>query len=56
MSAMCNGLDAQLVIPTGKGATPEELGELPGRPIVVSYAPQLELLRRSTVAVTHGRA
>ena len=38
----------------GKGATPEELGELTGRPIVVSYAPQLELLRRSTVAVTHA--
>jgi UDP:flavonoid glycosyltransferase YjiC (YdhE family) len=54
MSATCNGLDVQLVISTGHGATPEELGELPGRPIVVSYAPQLELLRRSTVAVTHA--
>ncbi len=50
----CNGLDAQLIISTGHGVTPEELGELPGRPIVVSYAPQLELLRRSAFAVTHA--
>lgn len=50
----CDGLDAQLVISTGHGVTPEELGHLPGRPVVVSYAPQLELLRRSTLAVTHA--
>ncbi len=50
----CEGLDAQLVISTGHGVAPEALGELPGRPIVVSYAPQLELLRRSTMAVTHA--
>jgi zeaxanthin glucosyltransferase len=50
----CDGLDAQLVIPTGHGIAPEALGELPGRPIVVSYAPQLDLLRRSAMAVTHA--
>lgn len=50
----CEGLDAQLVISTGHGVAPEALGELPGCPIVVSYAPQLELLRRSTIAVTHA--
>jgi len=50
----CDGLDAQLVISTGHGVTPEALGDLPGRPIVVSYAPQLDLLRRSAVAVTHA--
>jgi MGT family glycosyltransferase len=50
----CNGLDAQLVISTGHGVAPEALGELPGHPVVVSYAPQLDLLRRSTVAVTHA--
>lgn len=50
----CEGLDAQLVISTGKGMSPEVLGKLPGDPIVVSYAPQLELLRRSTLAVTHA--
>lgn len=50
----CDGLDAQLVISTGHGVTPEELGNLPGYPIVVAYAPQLELLRRSTLAITHA--
>ncbi|MDH4155056.1 MAG: hypothetical protein OEV01_14835 [Nitrospira sp.] len=50
----CDGLDAQLVISTGHGVTPQELGQLPGRPVVVSYAPQLDLLRRATLAVTHA--
>jgi zeaxanthin glucosyltransferase len=50
----CDGLDAQLVLSTGRGMAPEALGELPGRPVVVAYAPQLELLRRSAVAVTHA--
>ena len=50
----CDGLDAQLVISTGHGIAPETLGELPGRPVVVPYAPQLDLLRRSAIAVTHA--
>ncbi|MBS0167973.1 MAG: hypothetical protein JSR29_17940 [Nitrospira sp.] len=50
----CDGLDAQLVISTGHGVKPEALGALPGRPVVVSYAPQLDLLRRSALAVTHA--
>ncbi len=50
----CDGLDAQLVISTGNGMSPEALGKLPGDPIVVSYAPQLDLLRRATLAVTHA--
>jgi zeaxanthin glucosyltransferase len=50
----CEGLDAQLVISTGHGVAPETLGELPGDPVVVSYAPQVDLLHRSAVAVTHA--
>lgn len=50
----CDGLDVQLVISTGHGVAPDTLGELPGHPVVVSYAPQLELLQRSAVAVTHA--
>jgi MGT family glycosyltransferase len=50
----CEGLDAQLVISTGNGMAPEALGKLPGNPVVVSYAPQLDLLRRSILAVTHA--
>lgn len=50
----CHGLDAQLVISTGHGVGLDALGELPGHPIIVPYAPQLDLLRQSTVAVTHA--
>jgi len=50
----CDGLGAQLVLSTGNGVSPEALGKLPGAPVVVSYAPQVELLRRSTLAVTHA--
>jgi MGT family glycosyltransferase len=50
----CDGLEAQLVISTGNGVSPEALGNLPGDPIVVSYAPQMDLLRRATLAVTHA--
>ena len=49
----CVGLDAQLVISLG-GASLESLPALPGNPIVVSYAPQLALLERAAVAITHA--
>ena len=50
----CEGLDAQLVIDLGGGATPESLPQLPGNPIVVGYAPQLELLQKATLTITHA--
>ena len=50
----CVGLDAQLVISLGGGASPESLPELPGNPLVVSYAPQLELLQKATLVITHA--
>jgi len=50
----CAELDAQLVITLGGGLEPGTLADLPGRPVVVSYAPQLELLRRSTLAISHA--
>ena len=30
------------------------LGDLPGDPVVVGYAPQLELIRRSVLTISHG--
>jgi zeaxanthin glucosyltransferase len=48
----CAGLDAQLVLSLGTGF--ENLAPLAGNPIVVGYAPQLELLRRSALTITHG--
>ncbi len=50
----CNDLDAQLVISLGGSATPEALGSLPGNPLVVGYAPQLELLQKAALTITHA--
>lgn len=50
----CNHLDAQLVISLGGSATPESLGSLPGNPLVVGYAPQLELLKKASLTITHA--
>jgi MGT family glycosyltransferase len=47
-------LDAQLVISLGGSASPESLPELPGSPLVVGYAPQLELLKKATLTITHA--
>jgi zeaxanthin glucosyltransferase len=50
----CVGLDAQLVIALGGGSNPESLPNLPGSPLVVGYAPQLELLQKATLTITHA--
>jgi zeaxanthin glucosyltransferase len=50
----CNSLDAQLVISLGGSASPEVLQGLPGNPLVVGYAPQLELLQKTTLTITHA--
>jgi MGT family glycosyltransferase len=50
----CTGLNAQLVISLGGGLEPERLGALAGDPIVVRYAPQLELVKGAAVVITHA--
>lgn len=50
----CEGLDAQLVISLGGSAKPESLPTLPGNPLIVEYAPQLELLSKATLMITHA--
>ncbi len=50
----CAGLDLQLVISLGGGQDPALLGDLPGDPVVVGYAPQLELVGRSALTISHG--
>lgn len=50
----CSGLDAQLVISLGGSAKPESLPKLAGSPLVVEYTPQLELLQKTTLTITHG--
>jgi zeaxanthin glucosyltransferase len=47
----CEGLDVQIVI---AGRSPESLEPLPENVIAVSYAPQLELLEKASLTMTHG--
>lgn len=50
----CSTLHAQLVVSLGGGLDPARLGSLPGDPVVVRYAPQLELLKRASAVITHA--
>ncbi|NEQ35488.1 MAG: glycosyltransferase [Okeania sp. SIO3I5] len=54
IAAACEGLDAQLVISLGGSAPPESLPNLPGNPLIVKYAPQLELLQKAALTITHA--
>lgn len=53
IAAACVGLDAQVLIALGdRGA---QVGDgWPGKPVVVPHAPQLEVLKRATLVVTHA--
>ena len=53
IAAACADLDVQLVISTGRGSAVDP-AQFAGRPIVVEYAPQLDVLRRATVCITHA--
>jgi MGT family glycosyltransferase len=44
----------EVVLATGDHVTPEELGELPAHITAQRHVPQLDVLTRSTVFVTHG--
>ena len=50
----CAGLPIQPVISLGGGLSEESLGALPGSPLVVRYAPQLELLKLAALTIFHG--
>jgi len=50
----CAGLPVQLVLSLGGGLAPERLGALPGNPVVVPFAPQLELIDRAQLVITHA--
>jgi MGT family glycosyltransferase len=59
IATACMGLDAQLVLALGKWNQQSEksqalLGKLPGDHIVVDFAPQLQLLDRAALLITHG--
>ena len=50
----CAGLEAQLLISLGGRLDPATLGKLAGNPLVVSFAPQLEILKRAALVITHA--
>ncbi len=55
----CAGLDAQLVLALGRWNEQQtrfkqQLGQLPGNPLVVEFAPQLAVLDRAALLITHG--
>ncbi|MGD1902191.1 MAG: glycosyltransferase [Geitlerinemataceae cyanobacterium] len=54
IATACENLSAQLVISLGGSGDPADLPPLPGNPIVVRYAPQIELLKKATLTITHA--
>ncbi len=54
IAAACYDVDLQLVISLGGRFDPGVLSDLPGQPLVVKYAPQLELLKIAKIVITHG--
>jgi zeaxanthin glucosyltransferase len=50
----CDGLGLQLVISLGGRLAPEMFASLPGSPLVVRDAPQLELIKLADAVITHG--
>jgi zeaxanthin glucosyltransferase len=50
----CQPLSCQLVITHGNGLDPQAAACLPGNPLVVNYAPQLEVLARASLTLTHA--
>lgn len=50
----CRDLEVQLVISHGGGLTEQQASALPGNPLVVSYAPQEDVLARAHLTLTHA--
>lgn len=44
----------QVVLSVGENVTPESLGTIPSNVIVVRRAPQIELLKRAALCITHA--
>jgi MGT family glycosyltransferase len=48
------GMDVQVVMSTGRAVSQDDLGDIPANFIVRSYVPQLEILQRAAVFITHA--
>ncbi len=54
LEAVAGMPDLQIVLSTGKNITAKDLGDIPPNTIVVEQAPQLELLQRAALCITHA--
>ena len=54
IAAACQELDVQLVMSHGGGMNAEAVQQLPGSPLVVEYAPQVEVISKASLTITHG--
>lgn len=54
IAAACADLDGQLVITHGGSMDATTAQSLPGKPLVVDYAPQLEVMARANLTITHA--
>jgi zeaxanthin glucosyltransferase len=54
LAAVAKNKNLQLVLSIGDQIDPKQIGPVPKNAIVVKQAPQLELLKRATVCITHA--
>ena len=54
VAALGKHKDLQLVLSVGDQVDPEQIGSVPNNAIIVKRAPQLELLKQSSVCITHA--
>ncbi len=54
IASACAGQDLQLVVTLGGRRNMELFANLPGNPLVVENAPQLNLLKRADIVITHA--
>jgi zeaxanthin glucosyltransferase len=54
VAALAKHRDLQLVLSIGNQIDPEQIGPVPGNAIIVRQAPQLELLEKASVCITHA--
>jgi zeaxanthin glucosyltransferase len=54
VAALTKHKDLQLVLSVGDQVDPKQIGPVPKNAIIVKRAPQLELLKQTSVCITHA--
>ena len=54
VAALAKHKGLQLVLSVGDQVDPEQIGPVPSNAIIVKHAPQLELLKQTSVCITHA--